>query len=269
LGYVEGRNIIIEWRHDEGRADLQAESAAELVRLNVDVIVTAGLERSIAAWNATRTIPIVTMSGDSVGSGLATSLASPGGNVTGLTDLGPGLSSKRLELLREATPRASRTAVLATATNSHQLQLRALELAAQTLGVELQLLQVRGAEDFGRTLTLDAGRRSDVLVVVHSGFMYDHRAPIFAFVDGSRLPTMYADRDWALAGGLMAYGPSLSDLARRAATYVDKILKGAKPADLPIEQPTMFDLVINLKTAHALGLTIPQSVLQQATEILQ
>ncbi len=271
LGYVEGQNIIIEYRWAEGKLERLPSLASDLVRLKVEVIVTGGLEASLAAKTATRLIPIVAgASADPVSSGLVASLARPGGNITGLTIINVDLAGKRLELLKEAVPGASRPAVLRNRANGeHALLWKETQRAARSLGVRLQSLEVRGANEFEGAFAAMARDRADALLLAPDEIFWTHRGQIADLATKTRLPGMFDAKGFVDAGGLMAYGPNLPDMFRRAATYVDKILKGAKPADLPVEQPTRFELVINLKTAKALGLTIPQSVLVRADEVIQ
>jgi len=271
LGYVEGQNIVIEYRWAEGRAERLPDLAAELVRLKVDVIVAGGTPPPLAAKHATRTIPIVmAAAGDPVGSGLVASLARPGGNVTGLSTFTPELAGKRLQLLKEVVPGVSRVAVLWNAANPYAvLNMRETEAAAQTLGVQVQSLEVRGPDDFENALPAAIRGRAGALIVVDDPLTFAYRMRIADFAARNRLPAMYGFREFAEAGGLTAFGANLADLYRRAATYVDKILKGAKPSDLPVEQPTKFELVINMKTAKALGLTIPQSLLLRADQVIE
>jgi putative ABC transport system substrate-binding protein len=272
LGYVEGQTVHVEWRSAEGRAERVPELASELVQLGVNLIVTGGDQQTRAARAATGTIPIVmAVSGDPVGAGHVDSLARPGGNVTGLTILSPELSPKRLGLLKELVPNLSRVAVLWNAADQvKSLDFKETQATAGFLGIQVQSLEVRTADDLERAFE-DAGRlRPQGLITLADPLLNNHAARIVDFAAQRQLPAMYETREWYLdAGGLMAYGPSLGDLFRRAATYVDRILKGAKPADLPVERPTKFDFVINLKTAQALGLIIPPSVLAQATEVIQ
>ncbi len=269
LGYVEGQNILIEWRFAEGREERLPELAAELVRLQVDVIVTQGVEE--AARQATSTIPIVmATSADPVATGAVASLAHPGGNVTGLTAAGPELGPKRLELLKEALPGVSRVAVLWDSSDRGKaVEMRGIEAAARTLGVQVQSLEVRGPDDFEAAFEAATDGRAEALMPLRSPLIAFQRSRIVDLAAMNRLPAMYSGREFVDAGGLMSYGPNQTDSFRRAATYVDKILKGAKPADLPVERPTKFELVINLKTTQALGLAIPQSVLIQATDVIQ
>jgi putative ABC transport system substrate-binding protein len=272
LGYAEGKNIIIEWRSAEGKADQLPRLAAELVRLKVDVIVTGGAGATRPAKEATATIPIVMgQDSDPVASGFVASLARPSGNVTGLSTLQPEISGKRLEILKEAIPRLSRIAVFGTSTWVGNAQvLRETELAAGALEVKLQYLDVLGPNDFEIAFQAAGKQRAEgVLVLVWGPVLNPHRREIAGLAVKSRLPTMYREREHVEAGGLMAYGANISDLFRRAAIYVDKILKGAKPADLPVEQPTKFELVINLKTAKQIGLTIPPNVLARADRVIR
>ena len=255
LGWIEGRTVAIEYRWGEGRAERYAEIAAEFVRLKVDVILAGGTEAAIAAKQATSVIPIVfPTAGDPVGSRLVASLARPGGNVTGLSNLGSDLAAKRLELLREVFPGLRRLAVMANADYSGGVTERdEIDAAARTLGLEVVPLPIRRAEDIAPAFEALKGR-AEALYVVGDPLVNTQRLRINTFALAARLPTMYAQREYVEAAGLMSYGPNFPDLNRRAADYVDKILRGAKPADLPVEQPTKFDLVINLMTAKALGL---------------
>ena len=271
LGYVEGRNLIIKYKWAEGQQERFAVLAAELVRLKPDVILTAGTPGTLAAKQATQSIPIVTaVAGDPVASGLVSSLAKPGGNVTGLAGLTPELEGKRLELFKEVVPKLSRVAVLLNPANPFTtIAWKGMRSAAEALGVKLQPVEVRGPNDLDRALATIKAARPQGLMLIADRFLLIYRAPIVEFMTKNRLPGMFPFREFAREGGLMAYGPDYTDMYRRAAVYVDKILKGAKPADLPVEQPTKFELVINLKTAKALGLTIPPSVLGRADEIIQ
>jgi putative ABC transport system substrate-binding protein len=273
LGWVEGQNIVIDYRYAEGRFDRLPELAAELVRLKVDIIVAAGgTPTAAAAKNATGTIPIVMIAvRDPVGTGLIASLARPGGNVTGLSDsAGLEIFGKQLEQLKEAVPKVRRVAILSNPANLyHPLAIRELNAAARSLGVQLQLLEARGPNEFDGAFAAMAKERVGALLVLPDAMFNLHRTRLADLAARSRLPAAYGWREYVEAGGLMSYGPSLRDLYRRSATFVDKILKGAKPGDLPVEQPTKFELVINLKTAKALGLTIPQSLLQRADELIQ
>ncbi len=274
LGYVEGRNVVIEYRDAEGKLDRIPALAADLVALQVDVIVVPGTPAALATKQATRTIPIVfTWAADPVRSGLVTSLARPGGNVTGLSVLAPELVGKRLELLREAVPGASRIAVLWRpgdyGERTEREMLGEADVAARALGVRLQVVEARGPEDFDRAFSEMTRMRVDAVTVQSTNIFLVERRRLVDLAAKHRLPAMYLAREFVDAGGLMSYAPNVANLFRRAATYVDKILKGAKPADLPVEQPTKFELVINLKTAKALGLTIPPSVLGRADEVIQ
>ncbi|HEX4994816.1 MAG TPA: ABC transporter substrate-binding protein [Methylomirabilota bacterium] len=271
LGYVEGQNLVIEYRWAEGQAQRLAELATDLVRLNVAVIVTGGTPATLAAKAATTAIPVVmTNVGDPVGSNIVASLARPDANVTGLSLLETDLDGKRIELLKEAVPHLTRLAILWSANDPGMtLAFGRVGMAAQALGLALQNLAVREPADFPRAFDAAVAGRAEALFVTAQPFTNRHRAEILALVAKQRLPAMYTLRGFVDAGGLMAYGPSQTDQYRRAATYVDRILKGAKPADLPVEQPTTFDLVINLKTAKALGLTMPPSLLQRADQVIE
>jgi putative tryptophan/tyrosine transport system substrate-binding protein len=274
LGYVEGRNLVIEYRSAEGKLERLPALAAELVALKVDVIVAGGTPAALATKQATKTLPIVfTAVADPVTSGLVTSLARPGGNVTGLSVLLPELVGKCLERLKQAVPEVSRVAVLwqpgGLGERTEKDMLKRAEVAARALGVRLQFLEARGPADFDRAFSDMTRARAGALTVLASNMLLGERRRLVDLAAENRLPAVYTWRDFVDAGGLMAYGPDLADSFRRAATYVDKILKGAKPGDLPVEQPTKFELVINLKTAKALGLTIPPSLLGQADQVIQ
>jgi ABC-type uncharacterized transport system substrate-binding protein len=271
LGYVEGKNIVIERRHAEGKLDRLPALAAELVRLNVDIIVTSGPTATRPAKEATSTIPIVmTFDDDPVGSGFVASLARPGGNVTGLSTLAPEISGKQLELLKEIVPRLNRVAVIGTSTRPGTAQnLKEMELAAGAFGVKLQYLDIQNPKDIETAFRAAGKERADALLVLQSPVFNSQRAQIADLALKSRLPATYPRRAFVEDGGLMSYGASISDLDRRAATYVDKILKGAKPADLPVEQPTKFEFVINLKAAKQIGLTIPPNVLARADKVIR
>ncbi|HSE89731.1 MAG TPA: ABC transporter substrate-binding protein [Candidatus Binatia bacterium] len=271
LGYMEGKNIVIDWRFAEGKLDRLPALAAELVRLKVDVIVTSGLGSTRPANEATNTIPIVmTQDPDPVGNGFVASLARPGRNITGLSTLSPELSGKRLELLKEVIPKLSRVAVLGTSTNASTAQmLRETELAAGAFGVKIQYLDVRGPKDIEAAFRAASKERTDALLLLGGPVLASQRTQIADLVAKSRLPAIYESGLEVEAGALMAYGVNRTDLARRAATYVDKILKGAKPGDLPVEQPIKFELVINLKTAKQIGLTIPPNVLARADKVIK
>jgi putative ABC transport system substrate-binding protein len=270
LGYVEGRNITIEYRWADGKRERLPKLAADLVSLNVDVIVASADAPAVAAKQATTVIPIVMpASGDPVEAGLVASLARPGGNVTGFATQGNELPGKWIELLKEALPDVSRVAVLWDP-DTAQGQLRVAETSARALGVRLQVLNARGPPDFETAFAEMQRNRADALVVLSSQVFYAHRARLVELAARQRLPTMYHQKEFVVgSGGLMSYGANFHELFRRAAGYVDKILKGAKPADLPVEQPTKFELVINLKTAKALGLGIPQSLLLRADQVIQ
>jgi putative ABC transport system substrate-binding protein len=271
LGYVEGRNIIIEYRFAEGQADRLPELVADLVRLQVDVMVIDGNLAIRAAQHATMTIPIViAVSGDPVGEGFVASLAQPGGNITGLSLLQPAVSGKRLELLQEAVPKLSHIAVLWNpAVSSSTLAFKETQTAAHALGLQLQSLEVRRPDEFDQAFAAMTREHADALVVISNELFLGHRRQLAELTVRHRLPAMFHLREYAEAGGLMAYGADAADMYRRAATYVDKILKGTTPADLPVEQPTKFTFVINLKTAKALGLTIPPTLLFQADEVIR
>jgi putative ABC transport system substrate-binding protein len=274
LGYVEGRNLVIEYRDAEGKPERLAASAAELVALNVDVIVAPGTLAALAAKRATATIPSVLPTiGDPVADGLVKSLARPGGNVTGLSNLTGDLIGKCMQLLKEAVPGATRVAVLthpgsATAKTDKDYATRA-PAAGRSLGFVVQLIDAGRPVDLDRAFAEMTRWRANALVVMPYATLLQERARITAMAAKQRLPAVYAYRESVVAGGLMSYGPDLADQFRRSAAYVDRILKGASPADLPVEQPTKFELVINLKTAKALGLTIPPSLLQRADEMIQ
>jgi putative ABC transport system substrate-binding protein len=271
LGYVEGKNIVVEWRAAEGKLDRLSALAAELVRLKVDVIVTTGPTPTRAAKEATVTIPIVMAQDiDPVGTGFVASLARPGGNITGLATLAPEISGKQLELLREILPRLSRVAVLWASSNpGNAQQLKETERAAGALGVKLQHLDVLGPKDIETAFRTASKGRADAVLVLQSGVVIAHRTEIPELAIKSRLPAIYPRSEFVEDGGLMSYGASFTDMDRRAATYVDKILKGAKPADLPVEQPTKFELIINLKAAKQIGLTIPPNVLVRADKVIR
>jgi len=270
LGWIEGRTIAIEVRWAEGRNERFAEIAAEFVRLKVDVVVTAGTAAVVAAKQATSVIPIVfAVAGDPVGTGLVASLARPGGNVTGLSLQAADIAGKRLELLREVVPGLRRLAILANVGSPLAvLEIREVQATARTLGFEVATSEIRRADDIAPAFDALKGR-GDALYVVADPLVTTNRIRISTLALGARLPTMHGQRENVEVGGLMSYGANYPGLHRRAADYVDKILKGAKPADLPVEQPTKFELVINLKTAKALGLTIPPSLLGRADELIQ
>jgi putative tryptophan/tyrosine transport system substrate-binding protein len=271
LGYVEGKNIFIEWRSAEGKLDRVTTLAAELVRLKVDVIVTVGSSVSRSAKEATSTIPIVMAQvNDPVGDGLVASLARPGGNITGLSTLAPELSGKRLELLKEVVPKLSRVAVMGTSTiPGNDQQLKGTELAAGPFGIKVQYLDVLNPKEVESAFRGATKARAEALLGLGGPVLNSQRTQVVALAVKSRLPAVYWRSDFVEAGGLMSYGTSFTDLWRRAATYVDKILKGANPGELPIEQPTKFDLVINLKAAKQIGLIIPPHVLARADRVIR
>jgi putative tryptophan/tyrosine transport system substrate-binding protein len=272
LGYVDGKNIVvIEWRSAEGKLDRLPAVAAELVRLKVDVIVTTGSSVTRAAKEATVTIPIVMVQdNDPVGNGFVASLARPGGNITGLSTLRPEISGKQVDLLKETVPRLSRVAVLGSSTTPGTAQaLKETELAAGALGVKLQNLDVLGPKDIETAFRAAGKERADAVLVLSASVLNSHRTEIAKLAAKSRLPAIYPFPEYVEAGGLMDYGPSATDLFRRAATYVDKILKGTKPADLPVEQPIKFEFIINLKAAKQIGLTIPPNVLARADRVIK
>ena len=270
LGWIEGRTVAIEYRWAEGRAERYAEIAAEFVRLKVDVILAGGTEAAIAAKQATSVIPIVfPTAGDPVGSGLVASLARPGGNITGLSNLGSDLAAKRLGLLREVFPGLRRLAVMANADYSGGVTERdEIDAAARTLGLEVVPLPIRRAEDIASAFDGLKGR-AEALYTTGDPLVHAHRLRINTFALAARLPTMFHHREYVEAGGLMSYGPNFPDLNRRAADYVDKILRGAKPANLPVEQPIKFDLVVNLTTAKALGIEVPAALIGRADEVIE
>jgi len=271
LGYVEGKNVVIEYRYAEGNFDRLPALAAELVRLNVNVIVTGGPTAIPAAKAATTAIPIVmAFDTDPVGSGFAASLAKPGGNITGLSTLAPELSAKQIELLKEIVPKLARVAVLGTASRPGSAHaLREVENAAKALKVQVQFQDVVDPKGIDAAFLAARKGGADAVLVLGSPLFNANRTELTELASKSRYPVIYDRAEFVEAGGLMTYSVSLADLARRAATYVDKILKGAKPADVPIEQPTKFDLVVNMKTAKALGIKIPNSVLAQATRVIE
>jgi putative ABC transport system substrate-binding protein len=272
LGYVEGKSILIEYRGDPQRSeDRLLEFAADLVRLKVDVIVALSPPAALAAKNATKTIPIVMRStSDPIQAGFVASLARPGGNITGVTSISTDLYGKRLELLKEVIPRLSRVGVLrnpdrsAEASNSKEM-----EIAARSLDLRLQFLEVRSSNDFENAFRAAGKARAEALITIRTPLINGQKKRVADLAMKSRLPAIYDDREYIDAGGLMSYGTDLADLHRRAATYVDKILKGAKPADLPVEQPTKFEFIINLKVAKQIGLTIPPNVLARADKVVR
>jgi putative ABC transport system substrate-binding protein len=271
LGYVEGKNIVIEWRFWEGNRERQRAFAADLVRLNVDALVAVGVGDIRAAKEATTAIPIVMVQGgDPVASGFVASLARPGGNITGFATLRPELSGKRLELLKETIPKLSRVAVLASSADADYKQiLKELDRAAGALGVQLQNLDILSRKDFENAFQAAVKGRADALLFRVPGPLLPRRQQIAELAVKNRLPIMHERKAEVEAGGLMSYGLDGPDLYRRAATYVDKILKGAKPADLPVEQPTKFEFIVNLKAAKQIGLTIPPNVLVRADRVIR
>jgi putative ABC transport system substrate-binding protein len=270
LGWSEGRNIAIEYRWAENRAERMAEIAAEFVRLKVDIIVTGGTAAAVAAKQATSTIPIVFgAAGDPVGSGLVTTLGRPGGNVTGLSNQATDLAGKRLEILRELVPRLRRLAIVVNIGNpSGVLELREVNALARAIGLEVIALEIRSAEDIAPAVE---GLKSnvDAIYVVIDPLVFSNRTRINTLALSAKLPTMHGFREYVEAGGLVSYGPNFPDMYRHVGEYVDKILRGKKPGDLPVEQPTKFDFVINLTTAKALGLTIPHALLARADEVIE
>ena len=271
LGYNEGRNVLIEYRWAEGKYERFPALIAELIALKVDVIVTAGTPATLAVKKATTSVPLVMVAvGDPVGTGIVASLARPGGNITGLSSIAPELEGKRLELLRGVIPKLSHIAVLWNPANAYQVSSeKEVRAAAQVLQMKVQSLGVRTPEQLDGALAAIVRERPGALLVLADRLFLHNRQRIMEFAARHRLPGVYAYRELVEAGGLMSFGPSYAGMHRQAATYVDKILKGAKPADLPVEQPTTFELVINLKTAKALGVKIPQSVLIRADEVIQ
>ncbi len=271
LGYMEGKNIVIEWRSAEGKLERLSSLATELVRLKVDIIVSAGPTATRLAKEATVTIPIVmAQDTDPVGNGFVASLARPGGNITGLSILAPEITGKQLELLKEIVPKLSHAAVIGESTNpGHTQQLRELELAARALKVQLQNLDVRDPRDFENAFRAASKGRADAVLVLGGPVLNSQRTRIVGLAVKSGLPAIYNEHGFVEAGGLMTYGVNFDDLHRRAATYVDKILKGASPADLPVEQPTKFEFIVNLKAAKQIGLTIPPNVLARADRVIR
>jgi putative ABC transport system substrate-binding protein len=271
-GWVEGRDVLIEARRADGRAERLPSLAAELVRLEVDVIVAAGSAPTQAARTATRSIPIVmAASSNALAEGLVASLARPGGNITGMTFMaGAEIAGKQLQLLRELAPAASRIAVLANPDNASHADFAAqLETTAAALKTRLQVLRARAPDEFDAAFAAMGRERAAALLVLTDGFFYGRRARLVELAAKARLPAMYSQREFAETGGLVCYGPSLVEMARRAATHVDKVLRGARPGEIPVEQPTRFELVINLKTAKAQGLTIPHALLLRADEVIE
>jgi ABC-type uncharacterized transport system substrate-binding protein len=271
LGYVEGKNIVLELRSAEGEQGRLPALAAELVRLKIDIIVSAGQSVTRAAKEATTTIPIVMANdADPIGSGFVASLARPGGNITGLSSLATELSGKRLELLKEIVPRLSRVAVIGSSKEpANALNLQEVELAAKAFKVRLQYLDVLSPKDIETAFRAAAKERADAVIVLTSLILNSHRAQVLDLAVKNRLPAAYPQAEYVQEGGLMIYAPSVTDLFRRAATYVDKILKGRTPADLPVEQPIKFEFIINLKAAKQIGLTIPPNVLARADRVIR
>jgi len=274
LGYVEGQNVVIEYRSAEGHLERLPQLAAELVRLKVDILLSEGTPPSVAAKKATSTIPIVfAASADAMGSGLVTSMARPGGNVTGLSFLGPETVAKCLQLLKEAVPNITRAAVLSHPGNpseaTRQIILKETEVASRSLSVQLQFLEARGPEEFEKAFGDMTRGRAGGLTVVTSIMFLAERKRLVELAAKNKLPTVWPWREPVDAGGLLAYGPNIPDLFRRAAGYVDRILKGAKPAEMPVEQPVKFELVVNLKAARSLGLTLPPSLIARADHVIE
>jgi putative ABC transport system substrate-binding protein len=268
LGWTEGRNVVIEYRWAEGRSDRYADFAAEFVRLKVDVILTGG-SAAVAAKQATSVVPIVFVLGEPVGTGLVATLARPGGNVTGLSNQQTDLPGKRLELLREVLPSLRQLAIMANVDYPEAvLEMRDVQAISKTLGLEVATVEIRRAEDISPAFEALKGR-ADALYVITDALVSTNRIRINTFALAARLPTMHGVREYVEAGGVMSYGADYSDLFRRAGDYVDKIFRGAKPADIPVEQPTKFDLVVNLITAEALGLTVPPSLLARADKVIE
>ena len=271
LGYVEGKNILIEYRNAEGKREQLPDLVAELVRLKVDVIVTVGAPAAQAAKKASGTIPIVFAgASDPVGSGLVSSLARPGGNITGLSMMAPDLEGKRLELLKEAFPKVARVAFLRDLSGARgNLALTEMEAAAKALGLKLLSLEVRSLDDFEGAFARAKKERAQALITTPGGLIFTQQRRVLDFAAKNLLPAVYPYSEFVEAGGLMSYGPGNTDLWRRAADFVDKILKGTKPADIPVEQPTKFEFIVNLKTANQLVMTIPQRVTERADKVIQ
>jgi putative tryptophan/tyrosine transport system substrate-binding protein len=271
LGWIEGKTFVFERRYAENRPERLPELAAELVQLNVDVIVGVATLAPLAAKRATTTIPIImTNAGDPLGTGLVDSLARPGGNVTGMSLMAPDIAGKRLELLKELLPRLARVAVLWNAANPYSaLVFKQVQAASGTLGIEIQSLEVRQPDDFDGAFETVRRQHPDAMMTFEDPLTFNHRNRIEDFAVGQQLPSLSGMREFVAAGGLISYGANQADLFHRAAGYVDKILKGAKPADLPVQQPSKFEVVINLKTARALGITIPPSLLVRADEVIE
>jgi putative tryptophan/tyrosine transport system substrate-binding protein len=272
FGYAEGKNVMIDWRWANGDFTRLAALAADLIGAKVDILVTGGTPAALAAQKLTDTIPIVMVAGtDPVQVGLVSSLARPGANITGVTRIGPELAGKRLELLKEAFPEITRAAILwHDVTNPYTAsQLSELKGAAGHLGLKLKLIELRKPEDLDQAFSAITRERANAIVTIQDGLTLGLQEPLIKWAAVTRLPAIYETRDWTEAGGLMSFGASDAELYRQAAHYVDKILKGAKPADLPVEQPSRFELIINLKTAKALGLTVPQSIIRRADEVIE
>ena len=271
LGYEEGKNILIEYRYAEGKFDRLPALSAELVQLKVDLIVTVGTASTRPANDATRTIPIVmAQDSDPVGNGFVTSLARPGGNITGLSQMAPDLAGKELELLKDVLPKLSRVVVLGTSNSASNAQaLREMATPAKALGVTIEYQDVRNATDLEAALAAAMKGRAEAVLVLTSAVFTINRAQLFGLVVKNRLPAIYPQSDYVDAGGLMFYGPNVTEMFRRAATYVDKILKGNKPADLPVEQPKKFEFIVNLKAAKQIRLTIPPNVLARADRVIR
>jgi putative ABC transport system substrate-binding protein len=271
IGYVEGKNIVFEYRFSEGKDERLPDLAAELVQLKVDVIVTSGIAPPVAAKKATNKTPIVMgVVGDAVGTGLVNSLARPGGNITGFTLLGPELNGKRLEILKETVPKLSRVAVLLNPANpGTTLYRKEVEVAARSLAVALHFLEARRPNELASVFSGVKSGQVQALLALNDTMFFSQQTPIAKLAAKTRLPAVFPEAEYVNAGGLMSYGPNVPDLFRRAAVYVDKILKGAKPVDLPVEQPTKFEFVINLKAAKQIGLTIPPNVLARADRVIR
>jgi putative tryptophan/tyrosine transport system substrate-binding protein len=270
LGWIDGQNITIQYRWAEGRADRAAEIAAEFVQLKVDIIVTSGVPAVLAAKRATSAIPIVfTVVADPVGNGLVTSLARPGGNITGLSNQSTDVAGKRLEILHEVVPGLRRLAIIADVANPDSvIELREVQMAAAKLGLEVIVLEIRQRDDIAPAFATLNGR-AEALYITSDPLVNTNRAQIHTSAVAARLPTIYNAKEFVQEGGLMSYGPDFLDLSRRGAEYVDKILHGAKPAEIPVEQPTKFELIFNLTTAKALGITLPQTLLVAADEVIE
>ena len=270
LGYIEGQNLMIERRDAGGKLERLADTVTELIRLNVDVIVTTGSTGAFAAKQATSTIPIVMTTGDPLATGIITKLARPGGNITGLTNIATDLAGKRLELLKETVPKLRNVGVLLNPADPSSIRsLKETKAAAGELGIQVQSLEVRNLGDFETAISAAVGKRVNALIILQNALINAHRARVVELATKKGLPTMFGEAALVESGGLMSYAPNSLDLFRRAATYVDKILKGAKPADIPVEQPIKFELVINLKTAKQIGLTIPPNVLARADKVIK